>query len=158
MPHCYGYRSGTRHKFAKPFRKHGAIHISKTLTAYRVGDLIDIIVDGAIHKGMPHKFYHGRTGTVFNVNPRSIGVIITKQVRNRIVEKRIHVRVEHIRQSTTREAFLKRIRENDKKKCEARKAGKIISTKRHARAPREAHTVKADNVMYQNPLAFREYF
>jgi len=116
MPHCYGYRSGTRHKFAKPFRKHGAIHISKTLTAYRVGDLIDIIVDGAIHKGMPHKFYHGRTGTVFNVNPRSIGVIITKQVRNRIVEKRIHVRVEHIRQSTTREAFLKRIRENDKKK------------------------------------------
>ena len=157
MPHCFGYRSGTRKKFAKPFRKHGSIHIAKTLTEYKAGDLVDIIVDGAIHKGMPHKFYHGRTGRVFNINPRSIGVIITKQVRNRIIEKRIHVRVEHIRKSTTREAFLARVRENDKKKNEAKKAGKIISTKRLPALPREARIVKAE-VTYQNPQAFREYF
>ena len=158
MPHCFGYRSGTRKKFAKPFRKHGSIHIAKTLTEYKAGDLVDIIVDGAIHKGMPHKFYHGRTGKVFNINPRSIGVIITKQVRNRIIEKRIHVRVEHIRKSTTREAFLARVRENDKKKCEAKKLGKIISTKRLPALPRESHIVKPVNLTYQNPQAFREYF
>jgi len=158
MPHCYGYRSGTRNKFSKAFRHRGAIHIAKTLTAYKVGDLVDIIVDGAIHKGMPHHFYHGRTGKVFNVNPRSIGVIITKQVRNRIIPKRIHVRVEHLRQSTTRQNFLDRMKENDKKKAEAKKLGKIISTKRIPALPREAHIIKAENVQYQNAQPFREYF
>jgi large subunit ribosomal protein L21e len=48
---------------------------------------------------MPYKFYHGRTGRVFNVNPRAIGVIVNKLVGNRILAKRIHVRVEHLRPS-----------------------------------------------------------
>ena len=48
---------------------------------------------------MPHKTYHGKTGSVFNVNPRSIGVIMNKHVRERIIHKRIHVRVEHVRAS-----------------------------------------------------------
>jgi large subunit ribosomal protein L21e len=29
---------------------------------------------------MPHKFYHGRTGRVWNVTKRAIGVEINKQV------------------------------------------------------------------------------
>ena len=58
---------------------------------------------------MPFKFYQGRTGKVFNVNPRSIGVIVNKLVGNRIIPKRIHVRLEHIRPSKCREAFVKRI-------------------------------------------------
>ena len=113
MTHSYGYKRRTRHKFKKGFKQHGAIHISKTLTAYKIGDIVDIVVDGAIHKGMPYKYYHGRTGRVFNVNPRSIGVIVNKQVRQRIIPKRIHVRIEHLKLSTSRESFLTRIREND---------------------------------------------
>ena len=114
MTHSYGYKRRTRHKFKKGFKQHGAIHISKTLTTYKIGDIVDVVVDGAIHKGMPYKYYHGRTGRVFNVNPRSIGVIVNKQVRNRIIPKRIHVRIEHLKLSTSRESFLARIRENDK--------------------------------------------
>ena len=34
------------------------------LTTYKVGDYVDIKVDGSQHKGMPFKLYHGRTGTV----------------------------------------------------------------------------------------------
>ena len=30
---------------------------------------------------MPFKFYHGRTGVVFNVNKRAIGVTVNKLVR-----------------------------------------------------------------------------
>jgi len=156
MPHAYGYRSGTRSKFSKAFRKAGAIRISKVLTSYKIGDYVDVIVDGAIHKGMPYSFYHGRTGRVFNVNPRSVGIIINKQVRNRIIQKRLHVRVDHVRISTSREGFLKRIKENDKKKAEANKAGKRISTKRHPVQPRESHIVKADKVAYQHPFLFKE--
>ena len=37
--------------------------------------------NGAIQKGMPHKFYHGKTGRVFNVTPHAVGVIVNKQVR-----------------------------------------------------------------------------
>ena len=136
MTHCYGYRRKTRFKFRKGFRQHGAIHISRTLTTYKVGDIVDIIVDGAIHKGMPYKFYHGRTGRVFNVNPRSIGVIVNKQVRNRIVQKKIHVRVEHLRLSTCRKNFLKRIQKNDSDKAAANKKGERISTKRVVKAPK----------------------
>jgi large subunit ribosomal protein L21e len=29
---------------------------------------------------MPHKFYHGRTGIVWNVSKRAVGVVINKQV------------------------------------------------------------------------------
>jgi large subunit ribosomal protein L21e len=61
---------------------------------------------------MPFKFYHGRTGRVFNVAKRSLGVEVTKQVRNRVINKRIHVRVEHVIPSRCREDFLKRIEEN----------------------------------------------
>lgn len=109
MTHSYGQRRRTRHKFQKGFKQTGAIHISRTLTTYKVGDHVDVIVDGSIHKGMPYKYYHGRSGTVFNVNPRSIGVIVNKQVRNRIIPKRLHIRVEHLRLSTCRKEFLKRI-------------------------------------------------
>ena len=135
MTHSYGYKRRTRHKFKKGFKQHGAIHISKTLTTYKIGDIVDIVVDGAIHKGMPYKYYHGRTGRVFNVNPRSIGVVVNKQVRNRIIPKRIHVRIEHLKLSTSRESFLNRIRENDKKKTEANKIKQRISTKRVVAQP-----------------------
>ena len=37
--------------------------------------------DGAIQKGMPHKTYHGKTGRVFNVTKRGLGVIVNKQVK-----------------------------------------------------------------------------
>ena len=36
--------------------------------------------DGAFQKGMPYKFYHGKTGRVFNVTKRAVGVIINKQI------------------------------------------------------------------------------
>ena len=58
---------------------------------------------------MPFKYYHGRTGRVFNVNPRAIGVIVNKLVNGRVIGKRIHVRVEHIRPSQCRAAFVARI-------------------------------------------------
>ena len=51
---------------------------------------------------MPHKTYHGKTGRVFDINKRSVGVIINKHVREKYREKKIHVRVEHLRASNSR--------------------------------------------------------
>ena len=33
---------------------------------------------------MPHKYYHGRTGRVWNITPHAVGVVINKQV---LIEK-----------------------------------------------------------------------
>ena len=156
MTHSYGYNRRTRHKFRKGFKQHGAIHISKTLTSYKIGDIVDIRVDGSIHKGMPYKYYHGRTGRVFNVNPRAIGVIVNKQVRNRIIPKRIHVRIEHLKLSTSRESFLTRIRENDKKKTEANKNKQRISTKRVVAQPAGEIRIAQPNIQLLNPKLFLE--
>lgn len=67
MPHSYGVRARTRHMFAKKFRQHGPTHLSQYFIPVKVGDYVDIFANPAIHKGMPHKHYHGRTGIVFNV-------------------------------------------------------------------------------------------
>ena len=109
---------------------------------------------------MPHKFYHGRTGKVFNVTQHAVGVIINKKVSNRIVPKRLHVRIEHVRKSQCREAFKRRVRENDAKKVEAKKQGKKISTKRINAQPREAHTVDVSKtaVEFLNAYKYRELF
>ena len=80
MPAGHGLRSRTRDSFSRPFRKKGTIALTTYLRTYHIGDYVDIKVNGAVHKGMPHKFYHGRTGRVWNVTKRAIGVEVNKQV------------------------------------------------------------------------------
>lgn len=43
--------------------------------------LILLIVqgNGSVQKGMPHKIYHGKTGRVYNVSRRAVGIIINKR-------------------------------------------------------------------------------
>jgi large subunit ribosomal protein L21e len=123
MPHAFGKRARTRDLFSKPYKKHGAVPFSRYFTNYRVGDYVDVIADGSIHKGMPHKFYHGKTGRVFNVTGTSIGVVVNKMHNGRIIPKRIHIRVDHCRKSRSRLAFVERVQANDAKKIEAKKSG-----------------------------------
>lgn len=48
------------------------------------GDYVDIKCNPSIHKGMPFKYYHGRTGIVFNVTKTSLGVRVNKQASERV--------------------------------------------------------------------------
>jgi large subunit ribosomal protein L21e len=123
MPHSFGYRARTRDMFARPFRQSGMVKMSTYLRTFKVGDYVDIKANGAIHKGMPHKFYHGRTGRVYNVTKRAVGVRVNKIVGNRIIHKHINVRIEHVHQSKCRQGFLTRVKENELKKKEARATG-----------------------------------
>merc|ERR1719213_1545412 len=78
---------------------------------------------------MPYKFYHGKTGRVWNVTKRAVGVEVNKVHRNRVIAKRIHVRVEHVEPSRCREGFLARRAENDAKLEAAKKAKSGLTTK-----------------------------
>jgi large subunit ribosomal protein L21e len=59
--------------------------------------------NSAQQKGLPYKYYHGKTGVVFNITKSAVGVLMQKIVGNRYIEKRLHVRVEHIRHSGCRD-------------------------------------------------------
>jgi len=148
MTNPKGYRRGTRYMFAKGFRKHGTEHLSTYLKVYKVGDIVDIKGNGAIHKGMPHKCYHGKTGRVYNVTQHAVGVIVNKKVRGRYIEKRINLRIEHIRHSKCREDFLNRVKNNARLRAEAKEKNVSVTLKRLPKPPREARTViTADTVV-----------
>ena len=107
----------------------------------KVGDYVDIFADPSIHKGMPYKGYHGRTGIIFNVTKSAVGVRVNKMVNGRIIEKRIHVRIEHVRKSKCQAEILRRKVENEKKKEEARTTGVKVNLKRTPKLPKEAYYV-----------------
>ena len=73
---------------------------------------------------MPHKGYHGRTGKIWNVTPRAVGVEVNKIVRNKTLVKRIHVRIEHIKPSNCRKAHEDRVKKNDSARLAWKKGGK----------------------------------
>lgn len=93
---------------------------------------------------MPYKVYHGKTGVIYNVTKSAVGVILYKQVRNRYMEKRVNLRVEHIRMSRSRDDFLRRVKENAAKRKAAKTDGKSVELKRYPVMPREARTVTVE--------------
>ncbi|CAG8462229.1 5144_t:CDS:2 [Paraglomus occultum] len=127
--------------FSRNFREHGPVKLSTYLKTYKVGDIVDIKANGAVQKGMPHKFYHGRTGIVYNVTKSAVGVIVHKIVGNRYIEKRVNVRIEHIKHSKCRDDFLRRVKENAALKKQARANNEKVNLKRQPAKPREAHFV-----------------
>ncbi|KAI0706182.1 ribosomal protein L21e-domain-containing protein [Cytidiella melzeri] len=141
MPHSFGYRARTRDMFKRKFGEKGMIKLSTYLIVYRVGDIVDIKANAAEQRGMPHKYYHGRTGIVYNVTPHAVGVIVYKVVGNRYIEKRVNVRVEHIRHSKCRQEFLDRVQKNHDLHAEAKAKGERVQLKRIPALPRGARTV-----------------
>ncbi|EAL67842.1 S60 ribosomal protein L21 [Dictyostelium discoideum AX4] len=148
MPHSFGLRARTRYLFSRGFRNHGLLQTTTFLRTFRLGDYVDIKATGNVHKGMPHKFYHGRTGRVWNVTPRAVGVIINKRVGPRIIAKKIHVRTEHVKPSNSMAAHLKRIQENKKAVVEAKKAGKWVDVRRNPAAPKDGFFVNPRNTEF----------
>ena len=118
-----GVRRNTRDLFQKPFGKNGLPAMSTYLTTYKLGDHVDIVANGAIHKGMPYRYYHGRTGKIWNVTKSAVGVLVNKLVRGRIIQKRIHVRIEHVKPSQCTKEFKERVARNESIKAKAKASG-----------------------------------
>uniref|UniRef100_A0A6G1SHB8 Large ribosomal subunit protein eL21 n=1 Tax=Aceria tosichella TaxID=561515 RepID=A0A6G1SHB8_9ACAR len=154
MTNPKGYRRGTRDLFSRKFRTKGVIPLSTYMKVYKVGDIVDIKGNGAVQKGMPHKSYHGRTGRVFNVTPHALGVIVNKRVGGRILAKRINIRIEHVKHSKCREDFLRRVKENERLRKEARATGSRAQLKRYPKAPRPAHIVKGQELIQLAPIPY----
>lgn len=72
---------------------------------------------------MPFKHYHGRTGVVFNVTKRAIGVTVNKEVNGRIIRKNLHIATPHLKPSTCQSQIIQRKKDNEQIKADVR-AGK----------------------------------
>ncbi len=138
--------------FQQSFRKHGMPAPGRSLVNYKLGDHVDIKANVAVHSGMPHKFYHGKTGVVWNVTPRAVGVEVNKRVGGRIIRKRIHVRIEHVKQSALKNEIRARAKRNDEIKAEAKKTGVTVELKRHSAGAREAAYVKGGAIIDISPM------
>lgn len=129
------------------------------LRTFKLGDYVDIVGNGSIHKGMPHKYYHGRTGRVWNITPRAVGVEINKRVKQRIIRKRLHVRIEHVRPSACKREFLDRIKAN-RAIATANKTAEVKQPliKRVAAQPRPAYFLKTskETILEISPEQFVE--
>ncbi len=59
-----GYRSKTRYKLQKRPRDRGKVKVTSILREFKVGDKVLIMIDSAIHNGMPHPKYKGKEGVI----------------------------------------------------------------------------------------------
>ena len=87
-----GYRAGTRRLLKKKPRERGKIRISKLLYEYPPRSRVVIKIDPSVPKGMPHKRYHGKIGTIIDKRGRSYIVSVTQGE----AIKEIIVRPEHL--------------------------------------------------------------
>ena len=142
MPHSFGNRARTRDTYSK--KKRGMGSATQQLTVYKQGQYVDIRVDPCYLKGMPYRYYHGRTGKIFHVVNRAVGVLINKRVRHRIMVKRIYVRTEHIRPSKCRTAFVERVKRNQMLAEEAKKTGTFVQLKRQPKGPQAGYLVELE--------------
>ena len=71
MAHHNGPRKKTRYKFKKELRKRGLPPVTLSIQKFEVGDKVHIVCDSSIQKGMPHRRFHGKTGTVVGQRGRA---------------------------------------------------------------------------------------
>lgn len=71
MAHHNGPRKKTRYKFKKPLRRRGIPPVTSVIQEFEIGSRVHIVVEPSVHKGMPPRRYHGRTGTVIGRRGRA---------------------------------------------------------------------------------------
>ena len=87
-----GYQMNTRALLKRNPRERGKTTLSKILQSYNEGDKVVVKIDSSMHKGMPHRRFHGRVGIVSAKRGRSYVIHVTQGDAT----KEIIVRPEHL--------------------------------------------------------------
>jgi large subunit ribosomal protein L21e len=89
-----GYRNKTRKRHRRNTRDKGLGSIEKYLIDFEINNKVDIITNSSQHKrGMPHRRYHGLTGTIIGKRGRCFEV----QVKQGNSTKKLIIGREHLR-------------------------------------------------------------
>ena len=92
MKKSKGYRRGTRRLLKKAPRERGKPKLGKLLYAYELGSQVIIKIDSSVQKGMPHRRFHGKIGTI--MDKRGRGYVVNVAQGDAV--KEIIVRSEHL--------------------------------------------------------------
>ena len=69
----------------KRVREKGKLGLSRLLAEYEVGDKVVINIDPAIHKGMPHKRFQGKVGTIIEKRGKAYILDIPQRKTSKLV-------------------------------------------------------------------------
>jgi large subunit ribosomal protein L21e len=87
-----GYRRKTRYLLKRKPRERGKTGLSRVLREYEPDEKVVIKLDPSVHKGMPHRRFHGKIGVIAEKRGRSYVVNVPQGKAT----KEIIVRPEHI--------------------------------------------------------------
>ena len=88
-----GRSHGFRYKTRSVMKKDAPRGVSYLLQRYNEGDRALVIIDPRQHKGLPHRRYHGKVGTVKHVGRRAV----TLDVKLGNKSKTLITRFDHIK-------------------------------------------------------------
>jgi large subunit ribosomal protein L21e len=71
MAHHNGPRKKTRYKFKKNLRQRGLPPVTSLIQEFETGQKVHVVCESSIQKGMPHRRFHGKTGTVIGRRGRA---------------------------------------------------------------------------------------
>lgn len=91
--HSKGYRTRSRSLLSMRPREHGMQGLSRMLRKYEIGNRVLIDLFPSMVRGMPHRRYHGKMGTV--VEKRGRAYILEVRIGGKI--RKIISRPEHMR-------------------------------------------------------------
>lgn len=72
MKRSKGLRVRTRKLLRRRPRKRGHLPVTRFLQTFEPGERVSIVIEPSIHRGMPHRRFHGLTGTVVGTRGKAV--------------------------------------------------------------------------------------
>ncbi len=94
MKRSKGYRNRNRTLLRRKPRDRGKIALGSLLINYQQGQRVMILINPAVQKGMPHRRYHGRVGSIAEKRGRAYVIEVAAGGR---LPRQIIARPEHIK-------------------------------------------------------------
>ncbi|MEF8873551.1 MAG: 50S ribosomal protein L21e [Candidatus Thermoplasmatota archaeon] len=92
MKRSKGTRQGTRKILRKDPTKRGLIPINKALQEFEEGEKVKIKIEPSVHKGQPHRRFHGEIGEIEGKQ----GDAFVVKVKDGGKTKKVITRAEHL--------------------------------------------------------------
>ncbi len=93
MKRSKGYRTKSRSLLRRKPRDRGKIALGRLLINYQPGQMVRILINPAVQKGMPHRRYHGRVGAIAEKRGRAyvIEVAVGGKLPRQIIARPEHI-------------------------------------------------------------------
>lgn len=141
-----GFRRKTRKLLKKAFKTRGMPSFTAISQCFHRGDYVDCFINPSVHKGMPHKRFHGKTGRVLDVNIRSYICVFYIRKGGEYREQIVTIRNEHLRKSRCDESYRKRFEQNYLLKMECEREGKeFVPISTAVEGPRQEFIINLEN-------------